>query len=163
MHIQVSQLVPGHTLPTCRAAGTELEDKKAEKMVTIPTVVLVLSSGIESLLLNGPAKIKRTKWIKTKLKFEKTDHRPSPNATPFVNMAHSNIVYFLFINLEPCVHVPFGSCVNEKKTSFFLLNSVKNCFEFTPFIMFVLFFSPQLTFCNESIAKMVHFSLLSYK
>ena len=60
------------TLTTCGAAGTQPKDKKAKKMVAIPTVLLMKRFGFEGVFLDvaaaDPLKMKRSNWIKSILR-----------------------------------------------------------------------------------------------
>ena len=73
------------TLTTCGAAGTDPEDKKVSKMMTIPAVVLVHSSGLNNVFLDVAAadtlKMNMTKWIKTKLQSCKKQQTIDPLQT----------------------------------------------------------------------------------
>ena len=66
----LSQLMA--TLTTCGAAGTQPKDKKAKKMVSIPTVLLIERFGFEGVFLDvaaaDPLKMKKSNWIKSILR-----------------------------------------------------------------------------------------------
>ena len=66
----LSQLMA--TLTTCGAAGTQPKDKKAKKMMSIPTVLLIERFGFEGVFLDvaaaDPLKMKRSNWIKSILR-----------------------------------------------------------------------------------------------